>query len=131
MDLYVSYLEGSGWSEPINLGPEINTEGDEVFPWLAPDGTLYFASDGHTGLGGLDVYSSKAYKGRWRPLENLGSPINSRFDDFAYMQDDSSGISGYFSSNRDSAVGATDIFFFTKLAVNTELLVFDKLTGRG
>ncbi|WCL80331.1 OmpA family protein [Saprospira sp. CCB-QB6] len=131
MDLYVSYLEGSGWSEPINLGPEINTEGDEVFPWLAADGTLYFASDGHTGLGGLDVYSSKAYKGRWRPLENLGSPINSRFDDFAYMQDDSSGISGYFSSNRDSAVGATDIFFFTKLAVNTELLVFDKVTGKG
>lgn len=130
MDIYVSYYEGGRWSEPINLGPEINTEGDEVFPWVHPDGTLYFSSDGHTGLGGYDIYSSKAKKGRWSPLENIGSPINSSYDDFGYSID-SSGVFGYFSSNRDSSIGGTDIYSFAKLAVQTDLLVFDKVTGKG
>ena len=130
MDIYVSYYEGGRWSQPINVGPEINTEGDELFPWVSPTGVLYFSSDGHTGLGGHDIYFTKATRGKWSPLENIGAPINSNYDDFGYSTD-SSAVFGYFSSNREGGKGFTDIYSFTKLAVNAELLVFDKLTGKG
>lgn len=131
MDLYVSYLEGgSKWSEPINLGPGINTEGDELFPFVSSAGTLYFASDGHTGLGGFDIYYSKSKRGKWDPIQNVGFPINSNYDDFAYVAD-SAGTVGYFSSNRDGGKGLTDIYSFTRLTLEAEILVFDKATGTG
>jgi outer membrane protein OmpA-like peptidoglycan-associated protein/tetratricopeptide (TPR) repeat protein len=130
MDLYVSYLEGGIWSEPINLGSEINTEGDELFPWVDTDGILYFTSDGHTGLGGLDIYYTKSVKGKWLPIENIGAPINSSSDDFSYFVD-SSRVFGYFSSNREGGKGLTDIYSFTKQSVEALVIVFDKNTGKG
>lgn len=131
MDLYVSYAEGNGrWSEPINLGPQINTEGDEIFPFVNSAGNLFFASDGHTGLGGFDIYFSRARRGVWEPLQNVGYPINSQYDDFSYVSD-SAGVVGYFSSNREGGLGLTDVYSFTKLTVEAEILVFDKGNGQG
>ncbi|MCH2045725.1 MAG: OmpA family protein, partial [Saprospiraceae bacterium] len=131
MDIYVSYLEGGNkWSAPINLGPEINTEGDETFPFLANDGTLYFASDGHTGLGGYDVYFSNVERGIWDPVTNIGYPMNTRFDDFGITLD-SAGVRGFIASNREGGKGLADIYSFTRRAVETEILVFDKLSGEG
>jgi len=130
MDLYVSYWESDRWGSPLNLGPEINTEGDEIFPFVDHEGILYFASDGHTGLGGLDVYSSTVYRGVWAPVTNLGFPINSNKDDFGITMDSTKTL-GYFSSNRDGGQGLTDIYSFTRLTVDVELLVFDKNTGLG
>ena len=91
VDLYMSQRElGGSWGTPVNLGPKINTTGDEMFPFLADDGTLYFASNGHLGLGGLDVFSSSMIKTgnkmtNWTEPENLGYPINTNADDFNYI----------------------------------------------
>ncbi|MCP4439201.1 MAG: OmpA family protein [Aureispira sp.] len=129
-DLYVSYLENNDWSHPINLGPEINTEGDEVFPFVTEDGELYFSSDGHVGLGGFDIYTTKVRKGVWDEVTNLGNPINSSKDEITFVMD-STKLFGYFASNREGGKGFTDIYSFTKLTVEAEVLVFDRTTGRG
>lgn len=98
-DLWYCYQTQLGWSEPKNLGVDINTSGNEMFPYWNED-KLYFSSDGYEGLGGLDVYEVNYdginTKGRVR---NLGSPLNSSKDDFGYVSKDK-GQSGYFSSNR-------------------------------
>ncbi len=111
-DLYLVRWEGGDhWSNPLNLGPAVNTEGNELFPFLYNDTLLYFSSDGHTGLGGLDIYESKSSNGEWGKAENLGVPVNSSQDDFSYIVD-STGNAGYFSSSRG---GNTDrIFSFVK-----------------
>jgi peptidoglycan-associated lipoprotein len=91
--------EGDDWSEPENLGQDINTPGDEMFPYVHDDGTLYFSSDSHLGLGGLDIYkASKGDNGRW-VVENLRAPINSSEDDFGIVFE-SDAERGYFSSSR-------------------------------
>lgn len=131
MDLYVAYREGNGsWSAPVNLGPGINTEADEVFPYVDKDGLLYFASDGHTGLGGLDIYYSRAVRGVWDPVTNVGAPLNSIKDDFGFVID-STGKYGFISSNRDGGKGLTDIYLFTRMAVDAEILVFRDDNGLG
>lgn len=98
-DLWYTEWSEAGWTVPKNLGPDINTEGHEMFPFLR-DGNLYFASNGREGLGGLDIYRTvgedKSFDGE---VINLGSPINSSKDDFGYITKDG-GRSGYFSSNR-------------------------------
>jgi len=81
-DIYVCRREGEGWGEPVNLGPEVNTSGDEVFPFIFMDSTLYFSSDGHDGYGGLDLYYARQSGDRWTTVTNLGSTINSQWDDF-------------------------------------------------
>ncbi|MCH2042906.1 MAG: OmpA family protein [Saprospiraceae bacterium] len=126
MDLYVSYLENGRWSPPVNLGPTINTEGDEVFPFIHADRTLYFASDGHVGLGGLDVYYVKEeIGGIWGNPTNMGSPVNSGSDDFSLVIN-SEKTHGYFASNRDGGVGGDDLYSFVKLSVEVEITVFSK-----
>ena len=91
--------EGDEWSVPVNMGQEINTPGDEMFPYVHSDGTLYFSSDSHLGLGGLDIYKAvKADNGRWL-VENLRAPINSSEDDFGIVFE-SDAERGYFSSSR-------------------------------
>ena len=98
-DLWYTELTPSGWTVPKNLGSSINTEGNEMFPHLA-NNTLYFASNGHGGLGGLDVYKvSFSLDHVGDEVMNLGAPLNSSKDDFALITKDD-GRSGYFSSNR-------------------------------
>ena len=126
-DLYVSYLEDGRWSPPVNLGPTVNTEGNEVFPYYHRSGTLYFASNGLVGLGGLDIHMSKENYGTWQEPVNLGYPINTRYDDFAFVINDEQS-QGYFSSNREGGKGGDDLYTFTKQSITVELIVFDEKT---
>jgi outer membrane protein OmpA-like peptidoglycan-associated protein/tetratricopeptide (TPR) repeat protein len=111
-DLYkVALLHDGGYGKPINLGPQINTEARESFPFISKANELYFASDGHPGLGGLDVFVTQlGADGKPNVIQNIGAPVNSTFDDFAMIFDVSSKI-GYFSSNRtNDTMGDDDIF---------------------
>ena len=119
-DLYFSQREGKAWSEPTPISDRINSEFDEMFPFILED-TLYFASD-FGGMGGLDIYKSYIMQdGRWSPPFNLMAPINSGADDFAFVVNpfisgtDSIVESGYFSSNRDGGKGRDDIYRYFKL----------------
>lgn len=100
------------WGDPMNLGPVVNTEGDEMFPFIHEDGTLYFASNGHVGLGGTDIYFTKGNGTDWSEPVNMRSPINSHGDDFAVILSKDK-ESGYFSSNRDGGKGQDDIYRFS------------------
>lgn len=96
-DLYRVYKRGEGWGTPENLGPSINTGGNEMFPFISSEGTmLWFSSDAYPGLGGLDIYSVPLAGGE---VQNAGYPVNTEADDFAYIED-STEIRGIFSSNR-------------------------------
>ncbi|TRX70926.1 OmpA family protein [Carboxylicivirga sp. M1479] len=109
-DIWYVNRTSNGWSEPINMGDEVNTEGDEMFPFVDADGKLYFASNGHLGLGGLDLFVASERKGSYR-VHNMGYPINSEKDDFSlFLMDD--GINGYFASNRSGGKGDDDIYRF-------------------
>ena len=99
MDLYISIFENGQWTEPRNLGPEINTAGNELFPSIGADNTLYFASNGHPGLGGLDIFQSKIKDGAWQLPEAMPSPLNSSSDDFSLVVLPD-GRQGYFASDR-------------------------------
>lgn len=110
MDIWSVQKIGDDWSEPRNLGPSINTESDEIFPFVHADGTLYFASNGHIGFGGLDLFFSRP-GGEWTPATNLGAPFNSENDDFGFIIDRDK-KNGYFSSSRSGGYGADDIYSF-------------------
>ncbi|RZT96891.1 WD40 repeat protein [Ancylomarina subtilis] len=109
-DIYYCRKQGFSWGPPINLGPAINTTSDEMFPYICEDGYLYFASSGHIGFGGLDIFKTTFEKNHWKYPVNIGFPFNSSKDDFAYIFDFKNKI-GYFSSNRN---GNDDIFEFEK-----------------
>jgi outer membrane protein OmpA-like peptidoglycan-associated protein/tetratricopeptide (TPR) repeat protein len=126
-DLYVSYMEEGRWSPPVNLGPTINTEGNEAFPFYHDSGTLYFSSNGQIGLGGLDIYYSKESYGAWTEPINLGYPVNTPDDDFGFIINQER-THGYFSSNRSKGKGGDDLYTFTKLSVTIEINVFDEET---
>lgn len=115
-DLYrVTVNDDGTFGTPENLGPEINTPGRETFPFITDENELYFASDGHPGLGGLDVFVTKIKKGgTFSGVQNLGQPLNSRKDDFAYLLDTKT-RTGYFTSNREGGKGFDDIYKFTEL----------------
>lgn len=110
IDLYRANIDNAGrFGRAINLGADINTAGDEMFPYVSADGKLYFSSDGHAGLGGLDLFVATRKNGEIA-VEHLGIPLNSRFDDFGLVAIDST--KGYFASNRDSGKGDDDIYYF-------------------
>src|ERR1035437_6359788 len=110
-DIWVSKREGDTWGAPQNLGKEINTAGDETFPYISANNTLYFSSNGHTGFGGLDLFSSIMKNGKWSSPGNLMPPINSSDDDFGIIFKDDN--SGYFSSNRVGGKGSDDLYGFS------------------
>lgn len=113
----------------VNLGPDINTEGNDDFPYVRSDGSLYFSSDGHPGMGGLDIFRATAIGDpadlRWK-VENMGFPINSASDDFGITF--GKGEDGFFSSNRGDARGYDHIYSFEydPVRITIEGLVMDK-----
>lgn len=119
-DLYIAYREGENWSIPINLGPTVNTAGDEIAPFF--DGEdLYFASDYHFGFGGFDIFNARQENGVWVEVTNVGKPVNSSRDDFGYIYDDFKNI-GYLASNRPGGRGAEDIYKVTKTSSGNIIL---------
>ncbi len=119
-DLYITYLQGGTWGTPKSLGKEVNTAGNEVFPFIDELGALYFSSDGHDGLGGLDIFMSPANGGVWGKPENLKLPINSGADDYGLWltkakpknANDPVRMSGFLTSNRPGGAGKDDIYAF-------------------
>lgn len=110
MDLYSAKLNRRGrWVDVRNLGPEINTAGNEAYPHISQDGTLYFSSDGHPGFGKIDIFKA-VREGGITSIKNLGKPMNSAADDFAYYEFDLT--KGFFSSNRKGGKGDDDIYTY-------------------
>lgn len=128
-DIYeVKILENEKFGQPVNMGRAINTEGREMFPFISNDSTLYFSSDGHLGLGALDVFKSQFKKGVYTKAENIGEPINSPLDDFYFVLNDDN-KSGFFSSNRKGGKGDDDIYSFfvdRKCVKNIEGIVINE-----
>jgi outer membrane protein OmpA-like peptidoglycan-associated protein/tetratricopeptide (TPR) repeat protein len=124
-DLFKVTINGDGsYGTPENLGNTINTPGRETFPFITDENELYYATDGHPGLGGLDIFVSKIQKdGTITESQNVGAPINGKTDDFALLIDTKS-KTGFFTSNREGGKGYDDIYKFTetkKLTCEQEL----------
>lgn len=124
MDIWKSEWDGTSWTNPINMGDKINTPGNEVFPYHSANGEFYFSSNGHYGLGGLDIMLVEEGK---EPL-NLGAPMNSSDDDFGIcvLED---GNSGYFTSNRKAQELNDDIYYFKKQCADMKVKIIDAATG--
>ena len=121
-DIYYCSKQADGkWGVPKNAGSLVNTEGEESYPYVDSTGTLYFSSDGHIGMGGLDIFSAEGSKDEWEQPVNLKYPINSPKDDFS-VYFTISGKSGYFSSNRDGGKGNDDIYYFVPEPITTLIL---------
>ena len=108
----VTKINGDQWGTPVNLGIDINTPGDELFPYLRSDQTLYFSSNGHVGFGGLDIYKAIELEDKKYQVTNMGQPINSISDDFGitFFEERES---GFLSSSRDNSRGIDNIFAFS------------------
>lgn len=102
-DIWMSEKQGAGWAKPVNLGKAVNTPDDEMFPFASADGSLYFASKGHVGLGGLDIFESRFGGGTFSAPVNMGYPVNTQYDDFAFILKPD-GKNGFFSSDRSDYV---------------------------
>jgi len=111
-DIYYSDLSTNGeWGKPVNIGTPVNTKGNELFPFISDENTLYFSSNMHPGMGKLDIFSSNLTDGSWSEPENLRTPINSIGDDFAFVKQN--GFKrGFLSSDRFNGKGADDVYSF-------------------
>ena len=128
-DLWMVKRVGLEWGTPENLGPKINTPGEEKFPYLSNDGTLFFASDGHPGLGGLDIFKSTFDNNSYSTPENLGNPFNSKDDDFGFIIDPNN-KEGYFTSNRAGGIGDDDIYQWKNMDLKLTVKVVSKKTNQ-
>ena len=114
-DIWMIVKENNTWGKPMNLGPDVNTEGNEMFPYVSANGDLFFASNGHIGLGGLDVFYAPFSNNSYRHVYNVGEGINSLKDDFSFIVNDEY-TKCYFTSNRDGGKGDDDIYFAQNLS---------------
>ena len=128
MDLYVCRKEGNGWGKPENMGDTINTNGNELFPEVMDDGTLYFSSDAHPGIGGLDIFYTREINGHLLPVVNAGYPINTADDDFGMIYDSKNRI-GYLSSNRANKGFDDDIYSFKRRSIHIRGILVNRETG--
>lgn len=132
-DIYSSTYDrrSKTWSEPVNLGSTINTDKDELYPFVHKDGTLYFSSNGHVGMGGLDIYSTTKEGANWAKPENMKAPINSGADDFSITVNDDK-ETGFLSSNREGGRGKDDIysFYMKPLVFNLTVVVKNAKTQK-
>lgn len=128
MDIWMIQKTGQTWSAPINMGDRINTKANEMFPFVHKDGTLYFSSNGHIGLGGLDIFKAELIAGTQWKVTNMGYPINSSKDDFGIIFEDNT-ERGFFSSSRglkdDDNIYA---FFLPAIKFNLAGKVLDEKT---
>lgn len=113
-DIYVTEMEGQEWGKPRNLGPTINTQGNEMFPFLHENKTIFFASNGHGGMGGLDIFK---YDLEDSEMDHFGYPINSTKDDFGFIVGQE-GNQGFLSSNRNTENGTDNIYQFEYVVPN-------------
>lgn len=119
MDIFYSTLRGSVWLSPVNLGEPINTAKNEIYPYI-DDGALYFSSNGHAGLGGIDTYKVTEEDGN-KQVANLGYPLNTSWDDFGIYID---GDHGFIASNKPDGKGSDDIYEFKILPIPIEPVEF-------
>lgn len=130
-DVYSITRNGAGvWSKPLNLGPKVNTKGNEMFPNFI-DGTLYFATNGGVGFGGYDIFRSEKKEDGFTQRENAGRGLNSSKDDFAVVFN-ADGATGYISSNREGENGGDQIFYFNEILYpfSINALVMDKVSTK-
>jgi peptidoglycan-associated lipoprotein len=131
-DLWIVKKQKRGkWSDPVNLGPAVNTSNDEMFPFLHSDGTLYFASSGHIGMGGFDIFKSYLDENdMYSSITNLKYPVNTSGNDFG-MIIEKSGERGYLTSDRSGGKGGDDIYQFElpPLVLSMKGVVTDSKTG--
>ena len=128
MDLWLCTRQGNGWSKPLNLGDTINGKGNEVFPEVMDDGTLYFSSDGLPGIGGLDIFYTHEYNGKYLLPVNAGYPLNTSDDDFGMVYDVKNKV-GYLSSNRANKGFDDDLYSFKKKTIRVKGIVVNRENG--
>lgn len=128
-DIYQSEWINGAWGKPLNLGESINTKGKEMFPYVDKEGILYFASNGQPGIGGLDIFAAKADVDGKYLVVNMGSPINSQYDDFGFVIEKDS-LTGYFSSNRPGGKGEDDNYSFKVNKIDLRVVNYDDNTKK-
>jgi len=123
-DVYKSEWLGSQWGKPLNVGMSINTKGKEMFPFVDKLGILYFASNGHPGIGGLDIFAAKQEENGNYLVVNLGNPLNSQQDDFGFALNTDS-LTGFFTSSRPGGKGGDDNYSFKVNKINLNVIAYD------
>jgi len=122
-DIYRGDIDENGNINNVeNLGQKVNTEGQEMFPFIGDKNNLYFSSDSQLGLGGLDVFFTKEVDGKWASVRNVGIPVNSNADDFAFSMNEATG-EGFVSSNRSGGKGSDDIYSIKRLIPICDVLL--------
>ena len=118
-DLYVTYKDGQNWDKPRNLGTEINTPGEELFPYIDQNEVLYFSSNGINGFGGLDIFKAAKSENEWKEPNNLGQPVNSPKNDFAWTKNPENPNEAYIISNRSNS-SKSDYLYHVKITKSSE-----------